>query len=83
MAQQLREGLAQSKYCEITQLTQANGVFVKFPKKMVAALKEVAFFYVWNEHSFECRLMATWDTQPEEVTRFIDSVDQIGRTVIG
>jgi threonine aldolase len=83
MAQMLRAGLEKSKYCELTQKTQANGVFVKIPRKMVAPLREISFFYVWDEHTFECRLMATWDTTPDDIARFVAAVERIGREVIG
>lgn len=79
MAKRLSEGLQQSPYAEVTQQTQANAVFVKLPKSLVARLREVAFFYVWNERSFECRLMTTWDTTPEDIDRFLEALNRLGR----
>lgn len=82
MAKKLADRLSTSKYCEITQPTQSNAVFVKIPKKMVAPLRSDAFFYVWNEHTFECRLMTTWDTTDNEVLEFADAVERIGHNLI-
>lgn len=77
MAKRLSEGLAKLPAAQLTQPTQANGVFVRFPRKAVARLKETAFFYVWDEHTFECRLMTGWDTRPEDIDRFLEAVAQI------
>ncbi len=78
MARLLAEGLSQSKYAKITQAVQANAVFARFPRKMVARLKERAFFYVWNETTFECRLMTTWDTTESDVRGFVQAVEELG-----
>jgi threonine aldolase len=78
MAEQLFEGLKSSRYAEVTQIPRANAVFAKLPKRLVAPLKEIAFFYVWDEHTFECRLMTTWDTQPEDIDRFLETLNRLG-----
>lgn len=79
MARLLADGLKRSPYAEVTQETQANAVFVKFPKCLVAKLRETAFFYVWNEHTFECRLMTTWDTTRDDIERLLAALDRLGR----
>lgn len=66
-----------SKGVAVTQKTQANGCFVKIPREHVAKLKEHSFFYVWNEKTFECRLMTSWDTTEEDVDRFVAEVAKI------
>lgn len=78
MAARLSEGLARSKYAELTQKTQANGCFVRLPKALVAKLREHYFFYVWDEHTFECRLMTSWDTRPEDIDGFLKVLEQVG-----
>ena len=78
MARYLAEGLAKSPHATITQATRANGVFVRFPKKLVAKLREQAFFYVWDESTFECRLMTSWDTTPDDIDRFLAKLAEIG-----
>jgi len=78
MARLLAEGLRRSPHAEVTQETQANAVFVKFPKGFIAKLREAAFFYVWNERTFECRLMTTWDTTREDIERLLTALDRLG-----
>jgi threonine aldolase len=78
MAMKLYDGLKKSRYAEPTQIPQANGVFVKLPKRLVSRLKETAFFYVWDEHTFECRLMTTWDTQSQDIDAFLAALERLG-----
>jgi len=78
MAKLLSDGLNRSPYAELTQETQANAVFVRFPKDLVAKLRETAFFYVWDELSFECRLMTTWDTKVDDIERLLAQLEHLG-----
>lgn len=78
MARRLSDGLARSKHATLTQKTQANGCFALLPRKLVAKLREHTFFYVWDEHTFECRLMTSWDTQPEDVDEFLARLETLG-----
>lgn len=78
MAKRLSDGLSQSKHIQLTQKTQANGVFARIPKWMVPRLRESYFFYVWDEATFECRLMTSWDTTEAEIDAFIRLVEKIG-----
>lgn len=78
MAARLSEGLARSKYAKLTQKTQANGCFVLLPKKLVSKLREHYFFYVWDEHTFECRLMTSWDTTADDVDGFLTVLERLG-----
>jgi threonine aldolase len=80
MAQYLASRLATSKHAKITQIPRANAVFALIPKRFVSKLRETAFFYVWNEATFECRLMTTWDTQKEEIDRFVTHLEQLGES---
>ncbi|AGH95290.1 threonine aldolase family protein [Pseudobdellovibrio exovorus] len=71
MAQLLQEGLAQNTAVQITAAVQSNAVFAVLPKEIVKPLKEKFFFYVWDEKTFECRIMTSWDTTEAEVQEFI------------
>jgi threonine aldolase len=79
-AQELAAGLKENPYVTVTQPTQANAVFVKIPKAWVASLREKFFFYVWDEHTFECRLMTSFDTTPEAVRGFLQALDEIAQS---
>jgi threonine aldolase len=72
MALLLSDGLRTIPAAEVTQPTQANAVFVKFPKSWISPLREKYFFYVWNEKTFECRLMTSFDTEPADIEKFLE-----------
>lgn len=78
MAARLSEGLSRSRYAKLTQKTEANGCFVLLPRKLVSKLREHSFFYVWDEHTFECRLMTSWDTQSQDVDTFLSQLEKLG-----
>ncbi len=80
MAERLAAGLAARDFVRLTQTRQANAVFVRIPKAWVARLREAYFFYVWNERTFECRLMTTFDTNEEAVDGFLRALDELHRT---
>lgn len=67
------------KYPEvkITQPQESNAVFVILPKEIIKPLREKCFFYVWNEHTMECRLMTSWDTQLEDIHLFISELESL------
>ncbi len=78
MALKLYEELKNaSSAVEIQHRPQSNAVFARFPRSWVSKLRETAFFYVWDEHTFVCRLMTTWDTQLEDIERFIARVREL------
>lgn len=70
MAKLLRSKLSEIPGVEITQKTESNAVFAKFPKAWIKPLKDKNFFYVWDENTFEVRLMTTFDTTEEQITGF-------------
>ena len=78
MAQKLASGLGNSPYAKLTQRVQANGCFVLLPKALVSKLREHYFFYVWDEHTFECRLMTSWDTQESDIDGFLEKLETLG-----
>jgi len=75
MAQRLFDGLSKIPNLKITAPRQSNAVFVILPKEWIKPLKEKYFFYVWNEKTFECRIMTSWDTTTEEVDDFILKIE--------
>jgi threonine aldolase len=72
MAKLLRSKLSEIPRVEITQETESNAVFAKFPKEWIKPLKEKNFFYVWDENTFEVRLMTTFDTTELQILDFVD-----------
>lgn len=57
---------------KITQPCQSNAVFVQIPQALIKKLREKYFFYVWDENTFECRLMTSWDITAKDIQGFID-----------
>lgn len=58
---------------QITQKVQSNAVFAIVPKQWIKPLREKHFFYVWDENTYECRLMTGWDTSESDITSFIET----------
>lgn len=76
-AQKLHEDLQKLGFLEITQPRQSNAVFVKIPQKWIKPLRENYFFYVWDEETFECRLMCSWDTTDSDIDGFIECIKSV------
>ncbi len=70
MARLLAEKIGSVGNIRITQPVQSNGVFVILPENVAGELRQTFFFYPWNEAISEYRLMASWDTTPEDVEEF-------------
>lgn len=77
MAEKLYMGLQNVAKIKVTCERQSNAVFVIFPKEWIKKLREKFFFYVWDEKTFECRLMTSWDTTETEIDAFVDLVRQM------
>lgn len=73
MALYLRKGLEQLNI-QITQPTQANSVFCLLSKPLVKKLRKNFFFYVWNEKTFEVRLMTSFSTTKKQIDDFINHI---------
>lgn len=80
MAEKLYQDLKSLQKVQITLPRQSNAVFAVFPKSWVKPLREHFFFYVWDEKTFECRLMTSWDTQESDIDSFINLVRQLDQT---
>lgn len=77
MAQKLFELLSEIKGLKITHPRQSNAVFVKIPQALIKPLRKKFFFYVWDENTFECRLMTSWDTQEAEILGFAKLLSEL------
>lgn len=77
MAERLFQNLKTIPEIEITNPRQSNAVFAKIPKNWIKSLKEKFFFYVWDETTFECRLMTTWDTTENQVDDFTNLIREL------
>jgi threonine aldolase len=71
MAQLLYNQIKNIKEIEVTQKVEANGIFVRIPKKIIEPLKEKFFFYNWNLETEEVRWMCSFDTTEQEINSFV------------
>ncbi len=78
-AQLLFESVNEIPGVEVTQPVQSNAVFAKIPKAWVSPLKKEKFFYVWDENTFECRWMTSWDTQPGDIESFAKKLKELSK----
>jgi threonine aldolase len=71
MAAILATELKKIKEVSITQSVDANSIFAIFPQEIIPALQEEHFFYIWNERTYEVRLMCSFDTSEIEIENFV------------
>jgi threonine aldolase len=77
MASLLAAEAGQIEKVQITQPSQANGVFAILPEKWIPELQDESFFYVWDEATSEVRWMASFDTTEEDVMNFVKRIKQL------
>lgn len=56
---------------------QSNAVFVNIPKEISKELKKELFFYIWDDKTFEARLMTSFDSTKEEIDNFIAKIKSL------
>lgn len=74
MAKILANELEKIPDVKITQAVDANGVFAIMPPAIIPELQKEQFFYVWTEKTSEVRLMCSFDTQEEDIKKFVDKL---------
>lgn len=63
----------------LREIPQSNAVFATIPSSWVKKLREEYFFYVWDENTFECRWMTSWDTQKADIDGFVALLKELSR----
>jgi len=81
MAKLLERELKKISGIDIAYKVEANGVFAQIPRRAIAKLQKRYFFYVWDEHTFECRWMTSWDTQMDELKGFAQALQRLNLEV--
>lgn len=77
MAQQLQQMLQQFPQVRITMPVQANVVFAELPREWNKPLQAAFPFYIWKEATNEARIMCAWDTTPEDIAGFEQSIQSL------
>jgi threonine aldolase len=74
MAARLSGALRELPGVELTQPTEANGVFAVLPHGVADVVRRRFHFYEWDHRCGEVRLMCSWDTTPDDVDALVDEV---------
>lgn len=80
MARELASRLKAIGRVTITQPVESNAVFCLLPRHIIKALREDFFFYVWDEATFECRLMTSYATRAEDIDAFANKLETLLRS---
>lgn len=70
----LAERLREIPQVRITQEVVVNSLFVILPKHLIEPLQEKYHFYSWDEAIDEVRLMCSFNTLPEHIEDFIETL---------
>jgi len=73
MAKLLASKIKDFPQIQITQKVEANGIFAIVPKEILE-LKSEYFFYDWDESRNEVRWMCSFDTQEEDIIKFVELI---------
>ena len=73
MATQLSDGLQKISGVELTQKPEVNSVFLKLPAAAKELLQNWSYFYDWEQEN-EVRLMASFETTPEDVDKMLEGI---------
>lgn len=79
MAHYLYESVQNIPGVKVRSVPQSNAVFATIPSEWVKKLRENYFFYVWDENTFECRWMTSWDTQKEDIDGFTAVLKELAK----
>ncbi len=77
MAHKLAEELKTIDEINITQSVDSNGVFAIVPEKIIEPLQKEFFFYMWDESKYEVRWMTSFDTQEEDIDKFVSLIKKL------
>lgn len=77
MAKLLEREILKLGKVQLTQETEANGVFAIVPTEIIPKLQEEYFFYVWDEARSEVRWMTSFDTTEEDIHGFVKLIDRL------
>jgi len=77
MAKLLETEIRNTGKVELTQKTEANGVFAIVPREVIPELQKHYFFYMWDESRSEVRWMTSFDTTEDDIHGFVDLLKKL------
>lgn len=75
MATLLAQEVRRRPSLEIVGTVEANAVFVRMPRHLIAPLREEIFFWIWNEAEGIVRWMTSFDTTREDIELLMRTYD--------
>lgn len=76
MAQLLHAEIKKIPEIKISRPVQANAVFVYVEPRLIVALQEKYYFYVWDEVTHEVRWMTSFNTTEQDIFDFVADIKQ-------
>ena len=70
MAHKLYSAVKDIPGVKVTRPVESNAVFARIPSRIIPALQEEFFFYVWDEDLSEVRWMCSFDTTEADIESF-------------
>lgn len=77
MATELYKQLQLLPEISIIQPVQTNAIFAVVPERLILPLQNEYFFYVWHEDRNEVRWMTSFDTNEDDISRFVGVIKNI------
>lgn len=77
MAKYLGQSLKDIPQVEISRPVQTNVVFARISEELCRELRKLHYFYVWDDDSMEVRWMCSFNTQKEDIDRFVSDIKRI------
>jgi len=77
LASRLSKAMEPLRHVQVIQKTEANSVFAKIPREWNKALKQIAFYYVWEEDSNIVRWMFSFQHTRQDVDTFIKAIEEL------
>jgi threonine aldolase len=71
MAARLLKAARELPDVEVVYPVQANAVFARIPRDLIAPMQDRTFFWPWNEEAGVVRWMCAFDTEPEDIDQFV------------
>jgi len=77
MAAHLHHSVRNLPFVKVAFPVQANSVFVRIPLTWLEPLQRETFFWPWDEREGLVRWMCAWDSAPEDVDRFVGTLQNM------
>lgn len=77
MAQRLLQAIRVLPAVEVVYPVQANAVFARIPPETIETLQRETFFWPWDERTGVVRWMCAFDTEAEDITRFVATLSSV------